>query len=77
MVEIRAAAEQLATEQQERAASAASVEELVGELEHRLVELSALADARVVGNGRANTSNGAAEPSTTVGSGPGLSTAVA
>jgi methyl-accepting chemotaxis protein len=77
MVEIRAAAEQLAGEQQERAASAAQVEELVEELEHRLADLSELADGRVVGNGLAHTTNGAAESSTMVGSSPGLPTAVA
>jgi methyl-accepting chemotaxis protein len=65
MVEIRAAAEQLAGEQQERAASAAQVEELVQGLE-RLLETHGVA-----------VSNGAAEPSAIVGSGPGLPTAVA
>jgi methyl-accepting chemotaxis protein len=75
MVEIRAAAEQLAAEQQERAASAARVEELVEELEQRLAELSDLADARGASNGHANTSNGVAEPSSVVGSGPRLPTA--
>jgi hypothetical protein len=38
MVEIRTAAEQLATEQQGRAASATSVEQLVGALELVLTE---------------------------------------
>jgi methyl-accepting chemotaxis protein len=54
MVEIRAAAEQLAAEQQERATSAARVEELVEELERRLAELSQLADVRAVANGTPN-----------------------
>jgi methyl-accepting chemotaxis protein len=44
MVEIRTAAEQLASEQQERAGSATRVEQLVGALEARLVELAATAD---------------------------------
>jgi methyl-accepting chemotaxis protein len=43
MVEIRTAAEQLAAEQQERAATAGHVDALVHELEHKLVELTALA----------------------------------
>jgi methyl-accepting chemotaxis protein len=58
MVEIRAAAEQLATEQQARAASATHVEELVSELEGRLGELSSVADIQHSGSGGA--SNGAA-----------------
>ena len=44
MLEIRTAAEQLATEQQGRADSAASVEALVGTLDDHLVELGALVD---------------------------------
>jgi methyl-accepting chemotaxis protein len=44
MVEIRTAAEQLATEQQGRAASATSVEQLVGALEEQLVQLGTLVD---------------------------------
>jgi methyl-accepting chemotaxis protein len=52
MVEIRTAAEQLATEQQERATSAARVEALVEELEGKLGALSELTATR--GNGRSN-----------------------
>jgi hypothetical protein len=51
MVEIRTAAEQLATEQQERAASATRVQSLVEELETKLAELSELAATRDNGNG--------------------------
>jgi methyl-accepting chemotaxis protein len=42
MVEVRTAAEQLATEQLQRAASAQQVEQLVGELEQQLSELAAI-----------------------------------
>jgi methyl-accepting chemotaxis protein len=43
MIEIRTAAEQLAAEQQARATTALRVDTLVDDLEHKLVELSALA----------------------------------
>jgi methyl-accepting chemotaxis protein len=52
MVEIRTAAEQLATEQQERAASAARVEELVEALEGKLGDLGDLASSHDGPNGR-------------------------
>jgi hypothetical protein len=55
MVEIRTAAEQLATEQQERAASAARVEELVVGLEQLLVHHGV---AVRNGNGRAVKTGG-------------------
>jgi hypothetical protein len=48
MVEIRTAAEQLAAEQQERATSAAGIDELVGGLE-QMLELHGI--ARHNGNG--------------------------
>jgi hypothetical protein len=51
MVEIRTAAEQLAAEQQERAASATRVEELVEELERKLGELARVAEAPAGANG--------------------------
>jgi methyl-accepting chemotaxis protein len=51
MVEIRTAAEQLANEQQERATSAARVEELVEDLDRRLGDLAALAQGGAGHNG--------------------------
>jgi hypothetical protein len=57
MVEIRTAAEQLATEQQERATSAARVEELVVELERVLTRHGVAARN---GKGAAVNGNGAA-----------------
>jgi uncharacterized phage infection (PIP) family protein YhgE len=53
MVEIRAAAEQLAAEQQQRTATAERVNSLVDDLDHKLVELSAVA-----ANGSAPSTNG-------------------
>jgi hypothetical protein len=45
MVEIRTAAEQLAAEQQERAATAQRVDTLVDDLEQKLVELGSMGGA--------------------------------
>jgi methyl-accepting chemotaxis protein len=74
MVEIRTAAEQLAAEQQGRAASATSVEQLVGALEEQLVELGALVDDEtqsdrddpVTGAQRAGRTAGARRSATSV-----------
>ncbi|MDX6643373.1 MAG: hypothetical protein QOD76_1335, partial [Solirubrobacteraceae bacterium] len=57
MVEIRTAAEQLAAEQQQRAASAERVNTLVDDLEHKLGELSALSE-----NGSAPAAAGNGKP---------------
>jgi methyl-accepting chemotaxis protein len=57
MVEIRTAAEQLAAEQQQRAASAERVDTLVDDLEHKLVDLTALSE-----NGSAPAAAGNGKP---------------
>jgi methyl-accepting chemotaxis protein len=77
MVEIRTAAEQLATEQQERAASATRVEQLVEELEQRLVQLANLADAPAAGNGHALAGLRGVEPALVAANGSGLHETVA
>jgi methyl-accepting chemotaxis protein len=48
MIEIRAAAEQLATEQSERVAAAQAVEQLVVALDERLAELASVAEGGAV-----------------------------
>ena len=53
MVEIRTAAEQLASEQRERTAAAERVDGLVEELEQKLVELAAAGANGSAGNGSA------------------------
>src|SRR5438132_1336557 len=76
MVEIRTAAEQLAAEQQERAATATRVEGFVEELERKLVQLANLAEAPNGANGGVNggarAPHSRAEPALVAGNGSAL-----
>jgi hypothetical protein len=79
MVEIRSAAEQLATEQQERSETATRVEQLVAELEEKLGVLAAAAGDGLRAPQHGESSNGVGQNGTvrTTGDGVGAAESIA